>query len=210
MAVADRTRRRVGRLTRDWPPRSENCLPAERVGLGGPSLLLSGTLRELNRMGTGNGGAILEPALPLSMLGSLGLRARDLWCMAAPLEIIAILRIPGWRMLDEAVLDRWDGRERPMTGGMDSGLESCSSISGRVMLSRLGLDLVLTSLPRLTVYVAKGRLRSSSSVNTSRSPWGPSSSLLCSKPAKRLLDRRGRRILDIAPSDSGPLSLLPG
>lgn len=208
VAAADRTRRRVGRRTTDWRPRSENCLVAERVGLGGPSLPFSGRLRELRRMGTGNGGAMLEPVLPLSRLGSLGLRARGFWCAAVPLEIMANLRMPGWRIL--VIPDRWEARERPILGGLDSGEDSCSSISGRGMPSKLGLDFEVMSLPRLTVYAAKGRLRSSSSVKTSRSPCGPSSSLLFSKPAKRLLERRGRRILDKVSSESGPLSLLPG
>lgn len=102
MAAAERTRRRVGlRAIVVRAPRSENCL-AERVGLGGPSLPLR-IFRELRRIGTGKGGAMLDPALPLSRLGSLGLRARDFWWAAAPLEIMAIFRIPGWRT-EEVVL----------------------------------------------------------------------------------------------------------
>lgn len=156
---------------------------------------------------------MLEPALPLSMLGSLGLRGRVFWCAAVPLDIMAILRMPGGcRLLDAAVPDRWVGRELRLTSDVRaSGSDRCSSISGRVISSKLVFVFELTSFPRRTLYEAKGRLRSSSSVKMSRSSAsGPSSSLSCSKPAKRLLDRKGRRIPDMISSDSGPLSLLPG
>lgn len=98
MTAADRTLRSVGRRTSCccWRPRSEKFLVLdEAVGLGWPSLPLNGAFLELSRMGTGNGGAMLDAPLPLSTLGKLGLRARVRWCAAAPLEIIAARRMFG-------------------------------------------------------------------------------------------------------------------
>lgn len=79
IAAADRTRRKVGRRTIGGRARSLKLRGwLEGVGLWRPSLLLTGNFLELRRIGTGNGGAMLEAplTLPLSMLGSLGLRGR--------------------------------------------------------------------------------------------------------------------------------------
>lgn len=95
---------------------------------------------------------MLEPALPLSRLGKLGLRVRDFWCMAAPLEIMAILRMPDCRLLGAAIPCRWAPRDElgTVSDSLDSGSDSCSSISGRVVSSKLGLDFE-ASLPRRRV-----------------------------------------------------------
>ena len=65
------------------------------VGLRAPSLALAliGNLRELDRIGTGNGGAA-EPESFAADGALFGLRARSVWA-AAPLEMRAVRRMLG-------------------------------------------------------------------------------------------------------------------
>lgn len=73
------------------------------VGLRAPSLALIGILRELDRVGTGNGGATVFASWEVAV-DALGLPVRCVWA-AVPLEMRAFRRIS----FDLAAMERIEG-----------------------------------------------------------------------------------------------------